>query len=336
MESCKVPIGIGPALRDVGVSIADVLAAARLPAGLLDNPVPRLPVRDYFAFWKAIRAVSGRPDVGLVLAGLVKPDLTEPLFLAVLSARNGAEALDIVSAYKRVLTPQTLEIRPQARTGDMVVAYDWPDTEEDAPDVLIDAELAFLVEICRRGARHCKLAPKEVQLRRRSLETGAGHAAFFGCPLKLRAKCDAIVFAAGDLARPFSTHNPQMLDVLLPWLRRHAPAQTRSVAGRVRAAIAAVPPGRRPTLRAIGRHLGMSARAVQRALGDDGTSFRALLDEIRNEHARAYLADTAFSDGEIAFLLGFEDPNSFYRAFRAWNRQSPGEFRALPRATGQV
>lgn len=43
--------------------------------------------------------------------------------------------------------------------------------------------------------------------------------------------------------------------------------------------------------------------------------------------AWGYLASTSFSDGEVSFLLGFDDPNSFYRAFRSWNGMSPSEFR---------
>ena len=71
----------------------------------------------------------------------------------------------------------------------------------------------------------------------------------------------------------------------------------------------------------------MSGRKLQRLLKDEGVSFRELLDDVRNEHARAYLGGSSFSDGEISFLLGFEDPNSFHRAFRARNGVSPREAR---------
>jgi len=336
MDTCKVPTGLVPALHEAGVSLADVLAAAGLPSGLLDMPGQRVSVSDYFAFWNGIRAASGDPSIGLFLATSVKPDLTEPFFLAVLSASDGAAALQIVSAYKRILTPQVLEISSNDRAGEVVVTYDWPEADDDPPQVLIDAELAFIVEMCRRGTRNRHLAPRGVHLRRAALEAGADHAAFFACPLRLRARHDAIVFAAEDVATRFSTHNPQMLDVLLPYLKANTPASTRSAVSRVRSAIAERLRGRRPTLQAVSKQLAMSGRVVQRILSENGTSFRQLLDEVRNQHAQGYLAATAFTDSEVAFLLGFEDPNSFYRAFRAWNGKSPSEFRQRPKTARRM
>jgi len=76
----------------------------------------------------------------------------------------------------------------------------------------------------------------------------------------------------------------------------------------------------------------MSDRALQRALQQSGTSFRELLDAVRNEQAQRYLAKASFSDGEVAFLLGFDDPRSFSRAFRTWNGMSPSEFRRHTRS----
>jgi AraC-like DNA-binding protein len=118
-----------------------------------------------------------------------------------------------------------------------------------------------------------------------------------------------------------------MLQVLLPYLKASVPADAHPAVRRIRAAIAEQLSGRRPSLQAVSKQLAMSSRALQRLLTENGTSFRQLLDEVRNQHAQAYLKGTAFSDGEVAFLLGFADVNSFYRAFRSWNGKAPGEFR---------
>ena len=324
--TCKIPIGLAAALLDTGVSPAEVLATARLPSRLLDIPGRYVPPPDYFALWRAIRSVSGDAGIGLRLATAVKPELTEPLFLAILSAADFAGALAVISRFKRLLEPQDLIIRA-GHPGLVVVSYEWTQAEDAPPQVLVDAELAFLVEVSRRGTRCPDLSPRELHLRTPVLEEGAGHAAFFRCPIRLGAGQDAVVFTADDTGRPFLTHNPPLLNALIPHLQANTPASPESVLARVRSVIAERVRGQRPTAPAVARELAMSTRAMQRVLNDHGTTFRRLLDEVRNEHARGYLASTSFSDGEVSFLLGFDDPNSFYRAFRSWNGMSPSEFR---------
>jgi len=322
--ACKVPIGMVEALFEAGLSHRDVLATARLPLGLLDRPGPRLCVSDYFAFWQAIAAVSGNPGIGIVLGRSFKSDLTEPLFLAILSAVDVGAAIHVVARYKQTLEPQDLHVTADG-AGRITLTCEWPQAET-VPQVLVDAEFSFLVEMCRRGTRQPEFSPVELQLQAKKLDAAAAHAAVFRCPIRLGAVANAIVFTSDDMTRPFVTHNPQLHGALIPFLNTHTPPATSALA-RVRAVLSDRVRGQRPTVRAVGKELAMSGRALQRLLKDHGTSFRQLLDDVRNEHARGYLSTTAFSDGEVAFLLGFEEANSFYRAFRSWNGVSPREYR---------
>lgn len=325
IAGCKIPVGLVAAMQEAGLPPAQVLASARLPSRLLDIPGRYVSPYEYFALWRAIRAVSGDPNIGIMLATSVKPELTEPLFLAILSAVNLAEAIAVVSRFKRLLEPEDLNVVDESKQ--LVVTYDWPDCEETIPQALVDAELAFLVEIGRRGTGHSDLSPREVWLCAPELEAGAHHSDFFRCCIRLGARSNGLVFAAEDTQRPFVTHNPQLLIALVPYLQANTPASPKSSVARVRSVIAERVRGQRPDADTVARELAMSTRAMQRMLRDNGTSFQQLLDEVRNEHARGYLSSTAFSDGEVSFLLGFEDPNSFYRAFRSWNGMSPSEFR---------
>lgn len=71
----------------------------------------------------------------------------------------------------------------------------------------------------------------------------------------------------------------------------------------------------------------MSRRSLQRHLEQAGTSYQELLDDVRRQSARRLLKNTDLDAGEIAFLLGFQEVNSFTRAFRAWEGIPPSRWR---------
>src|SRR5699024_12718693 len=50
-------------------------------------------------------------------------------------------------------------------------------------------------------------------------------------------------------------------------------------------------PGGRSNIQTVAGELGMSNRTLQRRLHDEGTSFKHLLTQVRQEQAREYLAD---------------------------------------------
>jgi len=77
----------------------------------------------------------------------------------------------------------------------------------------------------------------------------------------------------------------------------------------------------------IARPLAMSARSLQRRLSAEGVSYQALVDETRKEAARRYVAGSALSLAEIAYLVGYSEPASFHRAFKRWYGVTPEGFR---------
>lgn len=66
----------------------------------------------------------------------------------------------------------------------------------------------------------------------------------------------------------------------------------------------------------IAKSLDISTRQLQRQLHEKGTSFRALMAEIRKDHACKYLRETTLSIEEIAFKLGYSASAHFSRAFK--------------------
>jgi AraC-like DNA-binding protein len=81
-----------------------------------------------------------------------------------------------------------------------------------------------------------------------------------------------------------------------------------------------------PDFEAVAHKLGTSSRNLRRRLSAEGTSFRGLLDEVRNTLAERWLGAGERSITEIAFELGYSDAANFTRAFRRTRGLSPLAF----------
>ncbi len=91
----------------------------------------------------------------------------------------------------------------------------------------------------------------------------------------------------------------------------------------VRRALWSELPGGRPNLWRTASGLGISARTLQRRLRENGTSFSAVLEELRREFFGELLADKKLAVSDVALLLGYSEPSAFQRAFRRWRGVSP-------------
>ncbi len=77
----------------------------------------------------------------------------------------------------------------------------------------------------------------------------------------------------------------------------------------------------------VARSLGMSERTLRRRLSEDGIGYQAVVDDVRFEAARNYVAQPSLSVAEVALLLGFSDARTFSRAFKRWSGGTVSEFR---------
>ena len=82
-----------------------------------------------------------------------------------------------------------------------------------------------------------------------------------------------------------------------------------------------------PNIERIATRLALSGRTLQRRLSDLGTSFQAVLDDVRFDLARAYLRDARLDITQVAYLLGYSELRAFDRAFKRWANITPRDWR---------
>jgi len=74
--------------------------------------------------------------------------------------------------------------------------------------------------------------------------------------------------------------------------------------------------------------LHLSLRTLTRRLAEEGTTFQAIKDELRRDAAIQRLTKSDTPIAVIGQEIGFEDRNTFYRAFKKWTGSTPGAYRA--------
>jgi len=313
-------------LEDVGIAPLAVLRQAGLPMGLLDQEKIFVTTEELFALYRAIPEVSDDPAIGLKLGTEERIERYDPVSIAALYARSFRDALQRMARYKQLTCPE--EIRIAERGNECAVHFLWLLADETEPAVLIDACFAWIVGIGRRGTGRL-VNPKRVELQRAEAHRKI-YEQHFRCPVKFGARQNVLVFEKADVERPFVTHNADLLAIVAPQLEAELTQQLarKTMSEQVKGILKKLLAGQRPGLETVAGELRVSTRTLQRRLTGERATFQQLMEDARRELARHYLLHSSLELNETAYLLGYEDANSFFRAFHYWEGTSPGEWRA--------
>jgi AraC-like DNA-binding protein len=317
--------------EELGVSAAAVLRRAWLPQGYSKEQRVLLKTAEVFALWRAIGEVSANPVIGLQLGSEARTERYHPIALAALSSENFGAAIDQMARYKQLTCPE--EILQENDDEDWNIQFRWLLGDEIEPPVLIECAFAWVLSTARHGTG-TRLSPLRLEFvqPRAHVKTIERR---FGCSVTCGARRNAIVFHATDAERLFVARNTELLGLLAPQFEEELKQENgdEHFIERVRVAIRQKLTGQPPTIEDIADVLHVSSRTPQRRLQDQGSSFQRVSEEARHHLARRYLNNSVLELNEAAYLmLGYEDGNSFVRAFRNWEGVPPSRWREQQRA----
>ena len=154
-------------------------------------------------------------------------------------------------------------------------------------------------------------------------------------PAKLRFGAPVLGFAFDQriLDLPLPNADPNLHAILVPYADQRLsqlPAE-RSVTANVRSLIRVQLGDGGPDVGRVASQLGMSLRTLARRLETEGTTFRGLLDESRQQLAIEQVGRRSATFSEITDQLGFSHVAAFHRAFRRWTGRTPRQYRNLAR-----
>jgi AraC-like DNA-binding protein len=317
---------IAEMLAAEGLDVANLFAAAGIDPHELEGPSARLSTEKISHLWELAVERSKNPALSLAQHQVARPAAFDVVGYTMMSCANLRGAFERLNRYLLILsdalTMSMTEERDCCRIDFVLLGGNRP-----IPRQRIEFIFVTVIGFCRWIARS-DVTPRAIALAYPAPADLSPYRAAFRCPVTFNAERNSVVLARSDMDLALPTFNPQLAELheryAGEYLRHFDHAQTSF---RVREAIVRRLPDGEPRRDDVAVELCMSERTLQRRLEEERTSFVQLLDDTRRELADQYLGRLHLSLGQAAYLLGFADQSSFFRACRRWFKASPGEYR---------
>jgi AraC-like DNA-binding protein len=196
--------------------------------------------------------------------------------------------------------------------------------------LISDYTILIAVQLMRSIAA---VPPKVLQAKSRRAtippDEKARYENFLGAPLVCGAEHAQLRLDAASLLAPVVTADQELATYFERVLRRAAgtTAGEPQLLADVRKSVRVRLFQGAPTAADVAQALGLGQRTFQRRLAELGRSFAEILEDTRRMMCEDLLADPNISLAEVAYLLGYTETTSFYRAFRRWHGTTPAAFR---------
>ncbi|MEF1226243.1 AraC family transcriptional regulator ligand-binding domain-containing protein [Vibrio fortis] len=310
--------------NDLGLDVHEILAHADLPQGLFEQQKVQLTPAQYFQIWHGIEAASHGTEMPLKLAEVLSFESCDVPIYAAMCSDNLNAALVRLRDYKPLIGPMILDIEKDNTATQLTFGcYGY---EGELPKTLNLTEMVFMTQLARMATR-THVQPLMVVLPDLPKQLAA-YETYFGCEIQ-QGDLAQIRFSSNDAKAPFLTQNQAMLNMFDNELKQRLEAQQaeNTTLDRVSTVLVGSLPQGESSIEYVAKQLAMSKRTLQRKLSEENYSYQWVLKKVRQELADYYLQQTQLPIIEVSFLLGFQETNSFIRAYSNWTGTTPSQVR---------
>ena len=309
-------------LQSYGISIDELLKRAELPLDLFTKKSPSVTAEEYYHFMKAIEEIVPDKKMPILLATAENIETITPPLFAGYCSKNARECIQRIGQYKALVGAVVFDVREDE--NEMTVGIKGED-EQELPEIIIGIEMVLLTNLVRKATKE-NIIPLKVSVE--NLFENQEYEKFLGQRIE-KGKTNLIVFSKRDIEIPFITRNESMWNFFEPELKKRLSEMDNddTFSAKVRSVLVEILPAGKSGVEDVANHLGMSKRSLQRKLKEEDTTFQKQLNHVRELLAKNYLQNTQLSSEEIAYLLGYQDLNSFFRAFSLWTGKTITEYK---------
>ena len=304
-------------LKAYGISVDELLKRARLPLDMFVRDNPCVTAEEYYRFMKAIEDIVPDKKMPILLATADNIEtITPPIFGAYCSA-NARECVKRIAQYKALARAIIFGIGEDEQGTTVEIKGE---ENIEIPEIIIGVEMVLLTNLIRKATKE-NIIPVKIAVKRSF--ANPEYEQFLGCKAE-EGVTNSITFSSDDAEIPFITRNESMWNFFEPELKKRLSEMDTddSFSAKVRSVLVEILPAGKSGVEDVAIALGISRRSLQRRLKEEDTTFQKQLNHVRELLAKNYIQNTQLSSEDIAYLLGYQDLNSFFRAFSLWTGKS--------------
>ena len=324
-EAMRQGVSARDLIRGTGFSIADLKNSDTLKTydqnlALVDNALRLCPL----------------PGLGLRIGRDESPTQWGILGYAAMCCKTLREMIAMLIKYHRIAASLAeFYFREDDRLA--YVEARPPRAIHNALPFVVEEHFSSILSVARKLTDRPDMRPVEVNLSYAKPPYASMYREIFGCPVQFKRTSNVLVFDRKWLKSPvkFSTSlSSQMAERICEMQLRRQYVE-HDLVHRVRYLLLEHADAF-PSAEDISKILHMTSRTLRNRLHEQGTSFQAILDDLRHQLAVDYLGKSELSLAEISALTGFNDASNFRRAFKKWSGTTPSQYRvaaSIPKLT---
>ena len=330
--SVRVLYPFAAALRHEGVDLDLVLAAAQIQRATYSEQDSRIPFTSARRFYFAAAAATRDLALGLAAARHFALATFQVLEYLAASSTHLEAALDTLVKNERVLSDANA-IHIERRSEGVLVRVE-PLTAGWHP-CWVEFAVGAIFLAGRRIPRDRTAATWRAipWFAYAAPAYATEYEVFFGTRVRFNAPASGLLIPSAALKERLESADTRLREVLDVHSKDLAirGMSKPSLVERAQALVRKSLPDGDPGMDAIATRLHMSPSTLRRRLRQEGVTHRWLLQEVRRDLAFVYLQRQDISIDEVAYLVGYDDPTAFHKAFKRWTGNTPTEHRSRPR-----
>ena len=293
---------------------------------LENQPSSRIDIDKMTRLWQLAEQACASDAFGLTVGQYAFPIHFHSLGKMMMSSDSLAQAFESLPDYS-ALVSNCGQIRLQ-RTPQWLGFTITPLTGVEISALAIDAFFSSLMQHGKQMVGHGDFVRK-VELMRVAPKSNQAWLDCFGCPVVMNAADNCMWMDRGILEQTALTKDPLQAQTNELAVRQYLYGmQALSWRQKTSQGIHALLVNQEPTAAKIAQMYNISERSLGRYLQLEGTGFRALLKQKRQELALHYLTRTQMPINRVSDTLGYSSVSNFTRSFKAWLGHSPSLYRA--------